>query len=67
MPSSERQGRSRAPSSQAERDPRFDALSESFGRLEQAVTEIQDSQTFRRYLDIQVKFRKYSWGNVLWI
>jgi antirestriction protein ArdC len=42
-------------------------LSESLSRLEQAVGEIQDSETFRRYLDAQAKFYKYSWGNVLLI
>src|SRR3954469_17819606 len=43
-------------------DPR---LAESLSRLEQAVGEIHDSETFRRYLDAQAKFHKYSWGNVL--
>ncbi len=33
-------------------------------RLEQAVGQIQDSETFRRYLDVQARFHKYSWGNV---
>ncbi len=34
-------------------------------RLEQAVGEIQDSETFRRYLDVQSRFHRYSWGNAL--
>jgi hypothetical protein len=42
-------------------------LSESLSRLEQAVEEIHDSETFRRYLDAQARFHKYSWGNVLLI
>jgi hypothetical protein len=67
MPSRERQGRSRSPSTQPERDPRFDALAEPLGRLEQAVAEIQDSETFRRYLEAQARFHHYSWGNVLLI
>ncbi len=33
-------------------------------KLEQAVGEIQDSETFRRYLDVQARFHRYSWGNV---
>ena len=42
-------------------------LSESLSRLEQAVGQIQDSETFRRYLDAQSRFHRYSWGNVLLI
>src|SRR5436190_21881674 len=67
MPSRERQGRSPSSSFQAKRDPRFDVVAESLGRLEQAVAAIQDSETFRRYLDAQAKFHHYSWGNVLLI
>lgn len=37
---------------------------EVLARLEQAVGQIQDSETFRRYLDVQARFHKYSWGNV---
>src|SRR5438094_202286 len=36
-------------------------------RLEQAVGAIQDSETFRRYLDVQAKFHNYSFGNVVLI
>src|SRR4051794_33492682 len=51
-----------------EAEPRISTpLTESLNRLEQAVTEIHDSETFRRYLDAQAKFHKYSWGNVLLI
>src|SRR4051794_16543459 len=32
--------------------------------LEQAVGEIQDSDTFRAFLDVQARFHRYSWGNV---
>jgi antirestriction protein ArdC len=35
--------------------------------LEQAVVEIHGSAAFRRYLDAQAKFHRYSWGNVLLI
>src|SRR6266581_6832457 len=38
--------------------------SDVLARLEQAVGEIQDSESFRRYLDVQARFHKYSWGNV---
>src|SRR3990170_6002844 len=37
---------------------------EVLARLEQAVGQIQDSETFRRYLDVQARFHRYSWGNV---
>jgi hypothetical protein len=33
-------------------------------RLEQAVGEIQDSDSFRAYLDVQARFHRYSWSNV---
>ncbi len=33
-------------------------------RLEQAVGQIQDSETFRAYLDVQARFHRYSWSNV---
>jgi hypothetical protein len=32
-------------------------------RLEQAVGQIQDSETFRRYLDVQARFHHYSPNN----
>lgn len=35
--------------------------------LEQRVQAIQDSDSFRRYLDIQARFHKYSFGNCLLI
>jgi hypothetical protein len=40
--------------------PRPDVLA----RLEQAVGEIQDSYSFRTYLDVQARFHRYSWSNV---
>src|SRR6266516_637205 len=42
-------------------------LVQSLSRLAQAVSKIQDSETFRRYLDAQSRFHQYSWGNVLLI
>jgi hypothetical protein len=33
-------------------------------RLEHQVGLIQDSDAFRRYLDVQARFHAYSWGNV---
>src|SRR5215207_10463900 len=38
--------------------------SDVLARLEQAVGQIQDSESFRRYLDVQARFHHYSWGNV---
>src|SRR4051795_7643064 len=43
------------------------AIQESLTRLEQAVGAIQDSETFRAYLDAQAQFHSYSFGNVLLI
>src|SRR4051794_14507380 len=43
------------------------AIQESLARLEQAVTAIHDSETFRQYLDAQARFHQYSFGNVLLI
>src|SRR3954471_16018777 len=40
---------------------------DSLARLEQAVSGIHDSDTFRRFLDAQARFHTYSWGNVLLI
>src|SRR5437764_4615053 len=40
------------------------AIRESLTRLEQAVGAIQDSETFRAYLDVQARFHHYSPGNV---
>src|SRR5579884_2912048 len=37
---------------------------EVLDRLEEAVGQIQDSESFRRYLDVQARFHRYSWGNV---
>lgn len=42
-------------------------LRASLDRLEQAVSAIHDSDTFRRFLDAQARFHRYSWGNVLLI
>src|SRR5436190_19568131 len=42
-------------------------LRDSLARLEQAVAAIHDSDTFRRFLDAQARFHRYSWGNVLLI
>lgn len=36
-------------------------------RLEQAVEAIHDSETFRSYLDVQSRFHRYSFGNVMLI
>src|SRR4051812_5198715 len=38
-----------------------------FLRLEQAVGEIHDSESFRRYLDVQARFHQYSFGNAILI
>ena len=69
MPSAERFNHQRPVAAGVEREPsRLDPrLSESLTRLERAVAQIQDSETFRRYLDAQAKFHHYSWGNVLLI
>lgn len=43
---------------------RYQAL---IDRLEAAVGAIQDSDSFRRYLDIQARFHRYSWANTVLI
>src|SRR5947207_11329971 len=63
MPSPERYhsrhlSRSSQEGSPAPRQP------EVLTRLEQAVGQIQDSETFRAYLDVQARFHRYSWSNV---
>jgi antirestriction protein ArdC len=47
--------------------PDPDRVRASLDRLEQAVSAIQDSDTFRSYLEAQAKFHRYSWGNVMLI
>jgi antirestriction protein ArdC len=49
---------------QQEREAR---LAEALARLDDAVTAIHDSETFRRYLEVQARFHRYSYGNVLLI
>jgi len=39
---------------------RSGALAEALERLETAVAQIQDSDTFRAYLDVQTRFHRYS-------
>lgn len=43
------------------------ALQAALARLEHAVTGIQDSDAFRAYLDVQTRFHRYSFSNVLLI
>jgi N-terminal domain of anti-restriction factor ArdC len=40
---------------------------EILARLEQAISEIHDSDSFHRYLDIQSRFHRYSFSNTLLI
>jgi hypothetical protein len=44
-----------------------DGQAELLARLEQAVAAIHDSESFRRYLDVQARFHHYSFGNTLLI
>ncbi len=68
MPSAERPELSSSPSLAPERTPHHSpAVSEALARLELAVAEIHDSDTFRAYLAAQARFHHYSWGNVLLI
>lgn len=43
------------------------SVQESLSRLEQAVSQIHDSESFRAYLDVQSRFHHYSFGNALLI
>ena len=47
--------------------PRVDYVAQSLETLETAVGQIQDSDNFRRYLDAQARFHRYSPNNVLLI
>jgi antirestriction protein ArdC len=49
---------------QHERETR---LAEALARLDDAVGAIHDSEAFRRYLEVQARFHRYSYGNVLLI
>ena len=42
-------------------------LGEALERLETAVAHIQDSDTFRAYVDVQARFHRYSPNNALLI
>ena len=44
----------------SERDPDQDPVRQSLEKLKRAVAEIQDSETFRRYLDVQSRFHNVS-------
>lgn len=46
---------------------RFPSQPDALARLEAAIGEIHDSETFRRYLEVQARFHRYSWGNTLLI
>ena len=48
-----------------EPNQRADRVAEALSRLDQAVSAIHDSDAFRRYLDVQARFHRYSYGNVL--
>ena len=50
--------------SSPEQSPGSSHRAEILARLEQAVGQIQDSETFRQYLDVQARFHHYSFGNV---
>src|SRR5438093_7234673 len=63
MPSLERSGSFQRSSEQEARPT--SPLNETLARLEQAVAEIHDSETFRRYLDAQSRFHTYSPSNAL--
>jgi antirestriction protein ArdC len=58
----------RLPPGERERPiPPTSALHETLSRLEREVSRIHDSDSFRRYLDAQARFHRYSFGNVLLI
>src|SRR5215217_678085 len=48
-------------------DPSNKRTPDILARLEQAVGIIQDSDTFRAYLDVQSRFHRYSPNNVVLI
>lgn len=42
-------------------------IDDSLDTLAKAVDEVRASETFRRYLDVQARFRRYSWHNSMLI
>lgn len=65
MPTPERFGRSHHQQSRPVPSEQGSALRDDLlQRLEQAIGEIHDSESFRRYLDVQSRFHRYSYGNV---
>jgi antirestriction protein ArdC len=46
---------------------RTDRVAEALGCLDRAVSAIHSSDAFRAYLDVQARFHRYSYGNVLLI
>ncbi|HUY24538.1 MAG TPA: ArdC family protein [Candidatus Saccharimonadales bacterium] len=65
MPNSERFGRSQhGRSTESPVEPGAAPHAELLERLEQAIGQIHDSESFRRYLDAQARFHDYSFGNV---
>lgn len=63
MPSPERQPYNGRDSEFKPREKQHELLD----RLEHSVDTIQDSESFRRYLDLQARFHQYSVNNVLLI
>ena len=53
--------------SRERKEPDSDPVTTSLLQLERSVAAIQDSDTFRAYLDAQARFHTYSFGNVLLI
>lgn len=53
-----------SPFSSEQRDTANDRTRALLDRLEAQVGAIQDSDSFRAYLDVQARFHTYSWGNV---
>src|SRR4051794_31866175 len=43
------------------------SLRDALTRLEQAVFQIHDSESFRHFLDAQARFHRYAWANTLLI
>ena len=42
-------------------------IDDSLDTLAKAVDDVRSSEVFRRYLDVQAKFHRYSWHNTMLI
>ena len=57
----------RKPSAQDKAKELRRRIDDSLDTLARAVDDVRSSELFRRYLDVQAKFHRYSWHNTMLI